>query len=62
MPNLTPPKYRVHYEIYPNKACIRETVDGCNECLTARIRALGREIGAGRGDSPGYRDRDANAE
>ena len=25
MPNLTPPKYRVHYEIYPNKACIQES-------------------------------------
>ena len=57
MPNLTPPKYRVHYEIYPNKACIRETADGCNSCLTGRIRALGREIGVGRGDSPGYRAR-----
>jgi biotin synthase len=29
MPNLTPPKYRVHYEIYPNKACIQETAGGC---------------------------------
>jgi biotin synthase len=52
MPNLTPPKYRVHYEIYPNKACIRETAEGCNACLTERIRALGREVGSGRGDSP----------
>ena len=25
MPNLTPPKYRIHYEIYPNKACIQES-------------------------------------
>jgi hypothetical protein len=25
MPNLTPPQYRVMYEIYPNKACINET-------------------------------------
>lgn len=52
MPNLTPPKYRVHYEIYPNKACIRETADGCHTCLQARIASLGREVGAGRGDSP----------
>ena len=62
MPNLTPPKYRVHYEIYPNKACIRETADGCNTCLTQRIRSLGREIGAGRGDSPGYRARSEHAD
>jgi len=60
MPNLTPPKYRVHYEIYPNKACIRETADGCNTCLTERIRALGREIGSGRGDSTNYARRGAS--
>ena len=57
MPNLTPPKYRVHYEIYPNKACIRETAEGCNACLTGRIRSLGREPGSGRGDSPNYQRR-----
>jgi biotin synthase len=57
MPNLTPPKYRVHYEIYPNKACIRETAEGCNACLTERIRSLGRELGSGRGDCPNYQRR-----
>ncbi|MGA2031955.1 MAG: [FeFe] hydrogenase H-cluster radical SAM maturase HydE [Thermoguttaceae bacterium] len=51
MPNLTPPQYRVHYEIYPNKACIRETAHACNECTAARIRRLGRSTGAGRGDA-----------
>jgi biotin synthase len=54
MPNLTPVKYRVHYEIYPAKACIRETSDQCNACLTGRIRSIGREVGAGRGDSKNY--------
>ena len=57
MPNLTPPKYRVLYEIYPNKACIRETAEACGTCLTGRIRSLGRDIGAGRGDSANYRQR-----
>jgi biotin synthase len=57
MPNLTPPKYRVHYEIYPNKACIREGASDCFGCLHARIIALGRSVGAGRGDSPNYRAR-----
>jgi len=57
MPNLTPPKYRVHYEIYPNKACIRETADSCHSCLQARIVSIGRDIGAGRGDSPNYHQR-----
>jgi biotin synthase len=51
MPNLTPMKYRVHYEIYPSKACIRETADQCNACLTRRIASIGRQVGVGRGDS-----------
>jgi biotin synthase len=59
MPNLTPPQYRIHYEIYPNKACIRETADGCQRCLEGRIASIGRSIGAGRGESPNYRARPA---
>ncbi|MBI5724178.1 MAG: [FeFe] hydrogenase H-cluster radical SAM maturase HydE [Planctomycetes bacterium] len=51
MPNLTPAKYRAMYEIYPAKACIQETADKCHECMKARIVAIGRKIGAGRGDS-----------
>jgi len=57
MPNLTPPQYRIHYEIYPNKACIRETAEGCRWCLEGRIASIGRNIGGGRGDSPSYRER-----
>ena len=49
MPNLTPLKYRRLYEIYPAKACIAETGDACNSCLTVRIRAIGRHIGSGAG-------------
>jgi len=52
MPNLTPPEYRVRYEIYPGKACLTETADDCHACLTRRIRAIGRQVGTGRGDSP----------
>jgi len=54
MPNLTPPQYRIHYEIYPNKACIRETAGMCHRCVEARIRSLGRTTGGGRGDSPNF--------
>ena len=57
MPNMTPPEYRVHYEIYPAKACIRETSDMCNRCITGRIEKLGREIGKGPGASPNLRRR-----
>ena len=57
MPNMTPPEYRVYYEIYPAKACIRETSDMCNRCITGRIEKLGREIGKGPGASPNLRRR-----
>ena len=57
MPNLTPPEYRVHYEIYPAKACIRETADLCNRCITGRIRKIGRTVGQGAGASPNLRRR-----
>lgn len=51
MPNLTPVKYRALYEIYPAKACIDETSEQCQVCLTGRIRSIGRETGTG----PGHR-------
>ena len=54
MPNLTPPKYRALYEIYPNKACVGETAGICRDCTEARIRSVGRSDGAGRGDSPRF--------
>jgi biotin synthase len=57
MPNMTPPEYRVYYEIYPAKACIRETSDMCNRCITGRIENLGRAIGKGAGASPNLRRR-----
>ncbi len=54
MPNLTPPKYRVMYEIYPNKACIFESAGDCSGCIKGRITAMGRTVGAGPGTSPGF--------
>jgi biotin synthase len=49
MPNLTPVKYRRLYEIYPDKACIAESADDCNQCLHGQIRSLGRIAGQGPG-------------
>jgi len=49
MPNLTPPKYRVLYEIYPDKACANETAEQCSLCLEQRIESIGRRIGSGPG-------------
>lgn len=57
MPNLTPLRYRLLYEIYPGKACIQETATECQKCLEARIRRIGRTIGIGRGDSPNLLER-----
>lgn len=49
MPNITPAQYRALYEIYPAKSCIREASPDFHVQLIADIRALGREIGEGRG-------------
>ena len=49
MPNLTPPQYRVCYEIYPAKACITENAETCGGCIQLRIAAIGRTVGTGPG-------------
>ena len=58
MPNLTPPQYRVLYEIYPDKACIGETADAVPRAAsTPGSRTSAGKSGSGRGDSPGYQRR-----
>jgi len=54
MPNLTPPAYRVLYEIYPGKACVSETAAQCALCLEGRIYNIGRIPGTGPGWRPGH--------
>jgi biotin synthase len=54
MPNVTPVKYRQMYEIYPGKACIYETAQACNSCITRRIESIGRTVGNGKGTSPKF--------
>jgi len=49
MPNVTPPEYRVLYEIYPGKACSHETAQICHGCMAGRIHAIGRVLGKGPG-------------
>ena len=49
MPNVTPPRYRALYEIYPGKACVHETAEVCQGCLRRRIESIGRHVGAGPG-------------
>ena len=52
MPNLTQPKYRVLYQIYPGKAGLHETADITVAKIRSQIEALGRTIGTGAGTSP----------
>jgi len=54
MPNITPPRYRKLYEIYPGKAGDGSDDETFRDGLAARIRALGRRPGTGRGDSPNF--------
>ena len=55
MPNLTPERYRVRYEIYPGKACLHETAEACAGCLRSRIEGLGRRVGSGPGHARDHR-------
>jgi biotin synthase len=57
MPNLTPEKYRALYEIYPAKACVRETAEKCNACVLMRLASIGRHAGKGAGSSPSFMSR-----
>ncbi len=61
MPNLTPPEYRCRYEIYPGKGVTPARPEVIHEELVARVRAIGRTVGVGRGSSPRYRERTQTA-
>jgi biotin synthase len=57
MPNLTPQPYRAGYDIYPAaERTAAPDADAQHARLLADLAALGRRPGAGRGDSPSYRD------
>jgi biotin synthase len=49
MPNLTPPEYRILYEIYPGKAAVHETADALADKVITLIDDLGRTVGQGPG-------------
>ena len=51
MPNVTPQKYRVLYQLYPNKPCVDEDSGQCAACVAGRVNRLGRTIGKGPGHS-----------
>ena len=49
MPNVTTPEYRAKYEIYPNKICINENPSQCFNCVSGKIRSIGRSVSTGYG-------------
>lgn len=51
MPLLTPIHYREHYQIYPDRACLRDDPEKCMGCLSLRVASVGRWISPGYGDS-----------
>ena len=44
MPNVTTTEYRAKYEIYPNKICINENPVQCFNCISRKIRSIGRTV------------------
>ena len=61
MPNVTPPKYRECYEIYPSKATTGEAAEVYDKQLKQRILALGRTVGTGAGTSQRFAEVKASA-
>jgi len=55
MPLITPAPYRKNYLLYENKPCVEEGGEDCTECLSKRVKMVGREVGLGEwGDSPHF--------
>jgi len=51
MPNITPKKYREHYQLYPNKVCIYENPYDCADCVKRVVKNVNRKFGSGYGDT-----------
>ena len=51
MPNVTPTKYRKHYQLYPDKICIKDQPGDCAMCIAGLVQSLGRTIATDPGHS-----------
>ncbi|MEI6437817.1 MAG: [FeFe] hydrogenase H-cluster radical SAM maturase HydE [Candidatus Omnitrophota bacterium] len=51
MPNVTPTRYRAHYQLYPGKICIEDKPGDCFLCVSGMLRSLGRSVAEGPGHS-----------
>ncbi len=50
MPNLSPVEHRKDYSIYDNKICTGDEAAECRSCIDIRIRGIGYDTTADRGD------------
>lgn len=55
MPNITEGEYRKQYEIYPDKICTNESPSMCRNCISAKIKSIGRTISQTKGFRIKYR-------
>ena len=51
MPNITTQQYRAKYEIYPDKICVNDNPDKCKNCISAKIKSIGRFVATNYGFS-----------
>lgn len=51
MPNVTPTRYREHYQLYPGKICIQDKPADCALCISGMVASLGRSIAQDAGHS-----------
>ncbi len=49
MPNVTPTRYRQHYQLYPGKICINDEPGDCRNCVAGMLRTLGRTVATDAG-------------
>ncbi|MFZ5354340.1 MAG: [FeFe] hydrogenase H-cluster radical SAM maturase HydE [Bacillota bacterium] len=51
MPNVSPMRFRELYALYPNKICVTDDPGHCRNCITGKIKALGRSVSTEHGHS-----------
>lgn len=59
MPNFTPVRYRVLYDIYPGKTEVSETFDEIDRSVRESIRLLGRKLATHEGTSESFKTKHA---
>ncbi|WP_070000096.1 [FeFe] hydrogenase H-cluster radical SAM maturase HydE [Cellulosilyticum sp. I15G10I2] len=49
MPNVTEGDYRKMYALYPGKICVNDTPGHCFNCITGKIKSIGRTVSNSKG-------------